>query len=148
MMISAILLSKYLVILLSSLSVIRHLICGNYQNWLLSLNLIYETLWTGAGNVLLISMLEKLDWFCLTGLIMLVVKMDGSVRKKSSFKILALTFSSKLDWGSYMISFAKTASKKIRPLIRSMKFFFLRLVHFSIQPCMEYCCHVWGGAAT
>ena len=35
------------------------------------------------------------------------VKMDGSVlEEKSSFKILGLTFSSKLDWGSYIISIA------------------------------------------
>ena len=33
---------------------------------LLTLNLIYKTLWTGAGSGLLISMLEKLSWFCLT----------------------------------------------------------------------------------
>ena len=33
------------------------------------------------------------------------VKMDGSVlEEKSSFKTLSLTFSSKLDWGSYIIS--------------------------------------------
>ena len=40
------------------------------------------------------------------------VKMDGSVlEEKSSFKMLGLTFSSKLDWGSYIISIAKTTSK-------------------------------------
>ena len=51
------------------------------------------------------------------------VKMDGSVlEEKSSFKMLGLTFFFKLDWDSYIISIAKTASKKIRPLIRSMKF--------------------------
>ena len=51
------------------------------------------------------------------------VKMDGSViEEKSSFKMLGLTFSSKLDWGSYIISIAKTASKKIGVLICSMKF--------------------------
>ena len=39
------------------------------------------------------------------------VKMNGSVlEEKSSFKMLGLTFSSKLDWGSYIISIAKTAS--------------------------------------
>ena len=39
------------------------------------------------------------------------VKMDGSVPEEdSSFKMLGLTFSSKLDWGSYIISIAKTAS--------------------------------------
>ena len=36
--------------------------------------------------------------------------------------MLALTVSSKLDWGSYIISIAKTASKKIGAVIRSMKF--------------------------
>ena len=36
--------------------------------------------------------------------------------------MLGLTFSSKLDWDSDIISNAKTASKKIRALIRSMKF--------------------------
>ena len=42
------------------------------------------------------------------------MKMDGSVlEEKLSFKMLVLTFSSKLDWGSYSISIAKTASKKI-----------------------------------
>ena len=51
------------------------------------------------------------------------VKMDRSVlEEKSSFKMLGLTFSSKLDWGSYIVSIAKTASKKIGALIRSIKF--------------------------
>ena len=41
-------------------------------------------------------------------------QMNGSVLdEKSSFKILGLTFSSNLDWGSYVISIAKTASKKL-----------------------------------
>ena len=50
------------------------------------------------------------------------MKMDGSVlEEKSSFKMLEFTFSSKLDWGSYIISIAKTASKEIGVLIHSMK---------------------------
>ena len=48
-MLSVILLSM-LMILLSILSVIRHLICGNNLNWLLNLNLIYQTLWTGVRS--------------------------------------------------------------------------------------------------
>ena len=63
---------------------------------------------------------------------------------------LRLTFSSKLDRGSYINSIAKTASKKIRALIRSRKFLCsevaLYLVKSTIRPCMEYCCHVWAGA--
>ena len=79
------------------------------------------------------------------------VKMDGSVLEdKTSFKMLGLTFSSKLDWGSYIVSIAKTASKKIGALIRSMKFLSpevaLYLYKSTIRPCMEYCCHVWAGA--
>ena len=60
-----------------------------------------------------------------------------------------LTFSSKLDWGSYIISVAKTASKKIRALICSMKFLSpevaLYLYKSTIRPCIEYCCNVWAG---
>ena len=79
------------------------------------------------------------------------VKMDGSVlEEKTFFKMLALTFSSKLDCGSYSASIAKTASKKIGALIRSMKFVSpevaLYLYKSTILPCMEYCCHVWAGA--
>ena len=79
------------------------------------------------------------------------VKLDVSVlEENSSFKMLGLTFSFKLDWGSCVISIAKTASKKIEFLIRSMKFISpevaLYLYKSTIRPCMEYCCHVWAGA--
>ena len=59
LMLSVILLSM-LMVLLSSLNVIKYLICGNNYNMLLNLNLIYETLWTWAGSGLLNSKLEKL----------------------------------------------------------------------------------------
>ena len=79
------------------------------------------------------------------------LKMDGSVlEEKSSFQILGLTFSSKLDWGPCIISVDKTASKKIGALICSMKFLSpevaLYLCKSTICPCMEYCCDVWAGA--
>ena len=106
------------------------------RKWLVDFN---------AGKTQLVSF----DWSKNTGDI--DVKMDGSVlEEKTSFKMLGLTFSSKLDWGSYIVSFAKTASKKIGSLIRSMKFVSpgvaLYLCKFTIRPCMEYCCHVWAGA--
>ena len=75
LMMLSVILRSMLMVLLSTLNVIRHLICGNNQNWLLNLNLIYETLWTGARNGLLISMLEKLNQFRLTVLITLVLLM-------------------------------------------------------------------------
>ena len=76
--------------------------------------------------------------------------MNGSVlEEKSSFKMLCLAFSSKLDWGCCIISIAKTASKKVGAFIRSMKFLSpevaLYLYKSTIRPCMEYCRHAWPG---
>ena len=77
--------------------------------------------------------------------------MDGPVlQEKSYFKVLWLSFSSKLDWGSSSVSIAKTAKKKIGALICSMKFFSpdVALYHYksTIQPYKEYCWYVWTGA--
>ena len=53
------------------------------------------------------TQLVSFDWSNNNGSI--DVKMDGSVlEKKSYFKMMGLTFSSKLDWDSYIISMAKT----------------------------------------
>ena len=66
------------------------------KKWLVDFN---------AGKTQLVSF----DWSYDNGSIDL--KVDGSVLEgKSSFKMLGLTFSSKLDWVSYIISIAKTAS--------------------------------------
>ena len=117
--------------------------------WLLNLNLNYKTLdwgkkWPVDFNA------------CKTQLISLTsgaidVKMIVSVfEEKSSFKMLGLSFSSKLDWSSYIFSIAKTASKIIGALICSMKSIspevVLYLYKSTIQPSMEYCSHVWAGA--
>ena len=51
------------------------LICGSNLNWLLNLNLIYKTLWTGVKSGLLISMLVKLTSFRLTSVITIVLLM-------------------------------------------------------------------------
>ena len=104
------------------------------RNWLVNFN---------AGKTQLVSF----DWSKNTGAI--DVKTDGSVfEEKSFFKMLGLTFSSKLNWGSYIVSIVKTTSKKIGALIRSMKFpspeVALYLYKSTIQPYMEYCCHVWA----
>ena len=79
------------------------------------------------------------------------MKIDGPVvDKKTSFKMLGLSFSSKLNRGSYISSIAKTGSTKIRDLIHSMRLFSpevaLCFYNFAIRPYMEYCCHVWIGA--
>ena len=102
------------------------------KNWLVDLN---------AGKIQLVSFDRSNNNGSID------VKMDGSVlEEKSFFKMLGLTFSSKLDWGSYIISIAKTTSKKIGALIHSMKFLSpevaLYLYKSTKDPCMGYCCHV------
>ena len=65
------------------------------------------------------------------------------LEEKLSFKILGLNFSSKLDWDSYIISIAETASNKIGALILAMKFLspevVLYLYKSTIRPYMGYC---------
>ena len=66
--------------------------------------------WLGDFNALK-NQPVSFDWSNKTDSI--DVKMDGSVlEEKSFFKMLGLTFSSKLDWGSFIISIAKIASKR------------------------------------
>ena len=88
-------------------------------------------------------MLENLnlffsDWSNNTGAI--------DLKKESSVKLLGLTVSSKLDWGSYIISIAKITFKKSGVFIHSMTFLSLEVCKSTIWPCMEYCFHVWVGA--
>ena len=127
-------------------------VSGRIARAFMNLNLISKTLWIGLRSGLLISKLGKLSWLFdqsnNNGSIN--VKMDGSAfEEKSYFKMLGLTFSSKLDWGSYIISIVKTASKKIEVLICSMMFLFPEVVLYlyisTIHPCIEYCCHIWAG---
>ena len=75
---------------------------------------------------------------------------EKMLEEESSFQMLGLSITSKLDWSTYISSIAKTASKKIGALFRSMKFLSPEIVLYlyksTIRPCMEYCCHVWAGA--
>ena len=75
------------------------------------------------------------------------LKFDGSVlEEKSSFKMMGLTFSSKLDWGSCIISIAKTTTKKIGALIHSMKFLSAEVAHVTMHEillsCLGWCSYV------
>ena len=76
----------------------------------------------------------------------------GLFLRKKRLLMLGLAFSSKLDWGSCIVSIAKTATKKIGALICSMKFLSpevaLYLYKSIIWPYMENCCHVWAGASS
>ena len=91
------------------------------------------------------SQLVSFDWFNITGAIEVKICSWGKI---SSFKILGLTFPSKLDWSSYNVSVAKSAFTKIGALIHSMKLHSPKVALYFyksiIQPCMEYCCHVWA----
>ena len=71
------------------------------------------------------------------------MKMNRSVLEvKSSFKMVGFTFSSNLHWGSCIISIAKTASKKIAELTRSMKCLSPEVTQYlykaTIRPSMKY----------
>ena len=107
------------------------------RKWLIHFN---------AGQMQLVSF----DWSNNTGAI--VMKMDGSVfEEKLPFKMLGLTFSSKLHCGLYIVCIVKTVSKKFGALICSIQFLFffevsLYLYKFTIGPCVEYYCIVWAAA--
>ena len=64
--------------------------------------------------------------------------------------MLGLTFSCKLDWGSYISSTAKAASNKIIALIHSMKFLSSEVALYfyksTIWQCMKHYCHAWADA--
>ena len=142
-MLSVILLSM-LMILLSVLNVIRHLICGKNLNWLLNLNLIYETLWTWVRNGLLISMLGKLSWFRLTcqiTMVLLMLKWVGLFLRKNHI-LRCWGWPSLLNWIRALTSlFLKLASRKLELSFVLWSFFLLRLLYISINlPCV----HVWN----
>ena len=74
------------------------------------------------------------------------VKMDASVlEKKSFFKMLGLTFSSKFDWGFYIISIAKTTSKKTGDLIHPMKLLSLEVNLYLYKSTIT---HAWNTVVT
>ena len=103
MMLSVILLFMLMMLLCTS-SVIKYLICSNNQRWLLNLNLIYDAMLTGAGRGDFNGGETQLFSFDRSYNIGAIdVKTDGFVlEEKSSFKMLGLSFSFKLNWGSYI----------------------------------------------
>ena len=123
-----------LMILLSTVNVSWYLICG--KRWLVAFN-------AGKTQLALFDQFRNSD--------AIEVKMDGSaLEEKSSFEMPELSFSSKLNWGSYIISTAKTTAKKVKTLIRTINFpspeVALYVYKSTIPSCMEYCCHFRAGA--
>ena len=66
-------------------------------------------------------------------------------------KLLGLKFTPDLRWNCYIRSVAKSAGKMVGSFYRSRKYLtpdaILYLFKSQIRPTMEYCCHIWGGAA-
>ena len=88
------------ILLFMLIILLRHLICDNNYNWLLSLNLVNKTTWTVARTGWFISLLKKLNRFRLTCLItlkLLMWKWWICSWGTNIFKMLRLTFSSKLS---------------------------------------------------
>ena len=107
-----------LMILLSILSVIRHLICGNTLNWLLNLNLISDTVdWSRKCLVDFTAektQLVSFDRSYNTGII--DVNMDGPApEKKLYFKVLVLIFSSNLIRALTLSLLLKLPPTKLEP---------------------------------
>ena len=64
--------------------------------------------------------------------------MDETVlEERLSFRMLGLSFYSKLDWGSYTVSVAKAASRGIGTFICSVRF-------LSPAGLCVGCCRAWG----
>ena len=116
--------------------------------------LIYSRLLAGFGMLDFFTNLSRMEFqvrFLALFLLSSVIDSFEWFWMESLHKMLGLTFSSKLDWSSYIISIAKTASKKIGALIYSMKFLSpeVALYLYKSTICgagMEYCCHVWASA--
>ncbi|XP_065668128.1 uncharacterized protein LOC136088359 [Hydra vulgaris] len=71
--------------------------------------------------------------------------------ESSTLHHLGLTLTSNLSWKPYIKSVAKLTSAKIASPYRARHILtsdsILYLYKSQIQPCMEYCCHIWGGSS-
>ena len=98
-------------------------------------------------------MLEKLNWFHLTGLITLVLlmwKYMGLFLRKNHL-LRCWSWLSLLNWiEALTLSLTKTASKKIGALTCFMKLLSCQVALYfyksTIRPSMECRCYVWAGA--
>ena len=121
MMLSVILLS-ILMILLSTLRVIRHLTCCN-NNCFLNLNLVCETLWSGVGSGLLSFSAGKPTLFCLT-LVLFMWKWVGVFFWKNHL-LKSWVWPSHLNWiGAFTLSLLlKPPPRKFEPWFLLGRFF-------------------------
>ena len=105
--------------------------------WFLNLDLICETLCIEAVSGLLISMLGKLNWFCLTGLMtndVIYVKTNGSLLRKNHL-LRCWGCLSLLNWiGAPTLPLSlKLLPRKLEPWLVVWSFFLLRLLCISVN---------------
>ena len=120
------------------------MICGSIYNWFLDFESdLRDTVDCGTRKWLVDFNAQKIQPVLFDQYGAIDVKINRSVlEEKSYFNMLGLTFSSKLNLSSYMISIAKTPSKKIGALIRSMKFLSPEVAASCLYKslCMESLC--------
>ena len=78
--------------------------------------------------------------------------MDGvPLTPESSLYILGISIHDDLNWNNHIKALAKSASRRLGVLYRAKKLFSssqrLILYKAQVRPVMEYCSHVWSGAA-
>ena len=115
---------------------IRHLNFGrNKKSWLLNLNLIHETLWTGAGSGLLISMLKNPTSFVKinTGAITVLMWICMGLFLRKNHLLRCWGWFSFLNWiGTLTLSLLlKLPPRNLEPWFALWRFFLLRLLCIS-----------------
>ena len=107
---------------------------------------LWTWIWPTRHYSLRTWMPEKHNMFHLTGLIIIDVQMHVSfLEERVSFKMLRLSFCSKLWWDSYIFCIGNV-TKRVGALIRSIKFssqVALYLYKSTIRPCMNTVAMSW-----
>ncbi|CAK1603403.1 unnamed protein product [Parnassius mnemosyne] len=74
-----------------------------------------------------------------------------SLKYTDRLQLLGFEISSNLNFGRFIESKAKAAARKLGVLAKVRRYFtpgqLLTLYKAQVRSCMEYCCHIWAGAA-
>jgi hypothetical protein len=81
-----------------------------------------------------------------------VINMSGThIQESDTIDLLGLKVDKALAWDSHIKVIARRASARLAVLARSRAYFTSsdvdKLYKDQIRPVLEYCCHIWGGAA-
>lgn len=80
------------------------------------------------------------------------IDMSGTpLPNSNSIDLLGLKIDSSLSWGEHIKVIAKKASSRLSCLYRARSYFTSTQINIlykaQVRPVMEYCSHIWGGAA-